>query len=38
MLRDLGRRLYKRLSVFAIVITLMAGGRVVCAQTPDEGA
>ena len=37
MLRDLGRRLYKRLSVFAIVIALMAGGRGVCAQTPDEG-
>jgi len=37
MHRDLGRGLYKRLSVFVIAIALTTGGRVVCAQTPDEG-
>ena len=37
MHRDLGRGLYKRLFVFAIVIARTTGGRVVCAQTPDEG-
>ena len=36
-LRDLGCGLCKRLSVFAIVVALAAGGCVVCAQTPDEG-
>jgi hypothetical protein len=37
MHRDLGRGLYKRLFVFAIAIALTTGGRVVCAQAPDEG-
>ena len=31
------RRLCKRLFVFAIVIALTSGGRVISAQTPDEG-
>jgi hypothetical protein len=37
MLRDLGSGLYKRLFVFAILIALTTGGRVACAQSPDEG-
>lgn len=37
MLRGLGRELYKRLSVLAIVAALATSGCAVCAQTPDEG-
>lgn len=37
MHRDLGRGLYKLLFIVAIAIALTTGGRVVCAQTPDDG-
>jgi len=37
MRRDLGRGFYKRLFTFAIAIALTTEGRVVCAQTQDDG-
>jgi hypothetical protein len=37
MHRDLERGLHKLLFIFAIAIALTTGGRVVCAQRPDEG-
>lgn len=37
MYRHLGRGLYKRFFVFAVVVALATGPHLACAQTPDEG-